>query len=352
MLLFTYLRISFQTTKNYDSLLQYTIVMMYHKNETENETENKKPKNNINIDIDHYVSKLIDNLPDTIKNKTQNIDLVLDGGVFNGSYLVGILYFLKEMERRKYIQIKRISGCSIGSVVGLLYFIDALDMMPELYELANKDLNEHYSLKLVTDMKKHIQHKIPDDICCKIRNKFFICYNNVKKQKKIVKSKYKNIDDLINTIIKSCYVPYLIDGNLLYQNKYFDGVNPYTFEKKPDRKILHINLFGYENIMNVLNIKNEKTNFHRILTGLLDVHNFYIKGSKTTLCNYVDNRSIIDHFSNHMKLFMEKLIFIFIHMILYLKKYMPHDIDDYFIVKVLSNITRDIFILLLKTYFI
>ena len=99
MLLFTYLRISFQTTKNYDSLLQYTIVMMYHKNETENEneTENKKPKNNMNIDIDHYVSKLIDNLPDTIKNKTQNIDLVLDGGVFNGSYLVGILYFLKEM---------------------------------------------------------------------------------------------------------------------------------------------------------------------------------------------------------------------------------------------------------------
>ena len=47
MLLFTYLRISFQTTKNYDSLLQYTIVMMYHKNET----ENKKPKNNMNIDI-------------------------------------------------------------------------------------------------------------------------------------------------------------------------------------------------------------------------------------------------------------------------------------------------------------
>lgn len=104
--------------------------------------------------------------------------------------------------------------------------------------------------------------------------------------------------------------------------------------------------------MNALNIKNEKTNFHRILTGLLDVHNFYIKGSKTTLCNYVHKRNIIDHFFNLMKLFIEKLIFITIHIIIYFKKYIPHDIDDYFIVKVLTNITRDIFILLLKTYFI
>ena len=41
--------------------------------------------------INKYVIKLIDNLPDEIKNvKTpMRIDLVLDGGIFNGSYLVG-----------------------------------------------------------------------------------------------------------------------------------------------------------------------------------------------------------------------------------------------------------------------
>ena len=49
--------------------------------------------------IEQYVNKLIDNLPDNIKNTKKPIvlDLVLDGGVFNGSYLVGALYFLKEM---------------------------------------------------------------------------------------------------------------------------------------------------------------------------------------------------------------------------------------------------------------
>ena len=59
--------------------------------------------------INEYVIKLIENLPDDLKNsKTPlRIDLVLDGGIFNGSYLVGALCFLKEMEKRKYIIVVR-----------------------------------------------------------------------------------------------------------------------------------------------------------------------------------------------------------------------------------------------------
>ena len=50
------------------------------------------------------VGKLIEQLPmetdDRIKVK---VDLVLEGGAFNGSYMLGILYFLKKMEERKKI---------------------------------------------------------------------------------------------------------------------------------------------------------------------------------------------------------------------------------------------------------
>ena len=90
--------------------------------------------------INEYVIILIENLPVDIKNVNEQIkmDVVLDGGLFNGSYQVGALYFLKEMENRKYIKIERISGCSIGSIVGFLYFIDSLDLMPKLYDLLNK----------------------------------------------------------------------------------------------------------------------------------------------------------------------------------------------------------------------
>ena len=49
--------------------------------------------------IQDYTTKLIDDLPENIKNCKNPImiDLVLDGGAFNGAYLVGALFFLKEM---------------------------------------------------------------------------------------------------------------------------------------------------------------------------------------------------------------------------------------------------------------
>lgn len=136
--------------------------------------------------INDYVIKLIDNLPDDLKNsKTPlRLDLVLDGGIFNGSYLVGALYFLKEMEKQNYIKIERISGCSIGSVVAFLYYIDSLDMMSELYQKVTHEFKKQYKLALIKDLKKHLAERIPDDICKKVNGKLYICYNNIKKNKK------------------------------------------------------------------------------------------------------------------------------------------------------------------------
>ena len=108
--------------------------------------------------IQQYVNKLIDNLPNNIKNtnKPLKIDLVLDGGVFNGSYLAGALYFLKEMENRKYIIVDRISGCSIGSIVGFLYLMNRLDLVTNLYVEFNKEFKETYSLNIINYVKSNL----------------------------------------------------------------------------------------------------------------------------------------------------------------------------------------------------
>ena len=168
--------------------------------------------------IREYVNKLIENLPDEMKTNTTplKLDVVLDGGVFNGSYLIGALYFLKEMEKRNYICVERISGCSIGSIAGLLYFIDDLDSMTNLYNLVYTEFKKTHTLKVIKDIKSIFINKIPPDICRKVKNRFYITYYNIKKNTKHVKYKYKNMDDLINTIIKSCLLPYLIDGNDLH----------------------------------------------------------------------------------------------------------------------------------------
>jgi len=302
--------------------------------------------------INDYVIKLIDNLPDDIKNvkEPSAIDLVLDGGVFNGSYLVGALYFLKEMEKRKYIKIERISGCSIGSVVAFLYFIDRLDLMSDLYENVNKDFKKTYKLQIVKDLKIHLGKHIPVDICKKVNKKLFISYNNVLKRKKVVKSTYKNVDDIINSIIHSCFLPFIIDGTLLHKNKYIDGLNPYIFDKEKNKQILHLDLYGYDKLGYLLNVKNEKTNFHRILSGLLDIHSFFIKKSNTSMCSYVKNWRSLDICFNKFKTLVEMFIIYLVYIIIILKKYISDDLKDTFLYKLFSKILYDVYVTLLENY--
>ena len=246
--------------------------------------------------IEKYVKKLIENFPEKNDNKPripQRIDLVLDGGVFNGSYLVGALYFLKEMEKQNFIIIERISGCSIGSFIGFLYIIDSLNIVEVFYKDVIDCLKTNYNLSILKNIKKYIEHKITQDICSKVNHKLYINYNNIKDCKTHVKCLYKNIDEIIDTIIKSCYIPFLIDNNLLYKQKYIDGLNPYIFKKKKDKKVLYIDLYGFGKISKVLNIRNEKTNYHRVLHGLLDIHTFYIKQTTTNMCSYIYEWNIL-----------------------------------------------------------
>jgi hypothetical protein len=302
--------------------------------------------------IQEYVNKLIENLPDDMKNNKTPlvIDLVLDGGVFNGSYLVGALYFLKEMEKRNYIKVDRISGCSIGSVVAFLYFIDGLDLMPKLYNTVQDDFKKCYNLKIMKTLKDMLKDSVPEDICEKVNNKLFICYNNIVKGKKIVKSTYKNQDEIFNSIIKSCFIPYLIDGNYLYENKYIDGINPYIFSKEPNKKILYLDLFGYDKIGNLINIKNEKSNFHRILSGLLDIHSFFIKKSSTQMCSYVNDWNFLNIGFNYLKFLIEKICIYATYIFIFIKKNITNEQKDSFLFKIFSKIFQDMFVLILETY--
>jgi hypothetical protein len=302
--------------------------------------------------IAEYIKKLICNLPDNITNVTEpkHIDLVLDGGIFNGSYLVGALYFLKEMEKQKYIKIDRISGCSVGSIVGFLYYIDGLDLMSQLYEIVHKDFKKKYQLTFLKELKKHLKEHIPDDIFERINNKFYISYNNITNGSKVIKSEYIDVDDVINTIIKSCYIPYLIDGNMLHENKYIDGINPFIFDKEPHKKILYLDLFGYDKIGNLLNVKNEKSNFHRILSGLLDVHSFFIKESNTQMCSYVNDWNYSNKSFNFLKQAIERILIYFTYILIFINNNISDEFKETVLSKILSKISYDVFIILLESY--
>jgi hypothetical protein len=303
--------------------------------------------------IEPYINKLIENLPDTIKNVKSPLllDLVLDGGLFNGSYLVGALYFIKEMELRGYVKVERISGSSIGSIIGFLYFIDDLDDASYLYEMLLQDFKKTHNFTFIKTLKEKLQHKIPNNICEKLYNKFYITFTNVEKRKKIVKKTYRNVDEIIDCIIKSCFIPFLIDGNIVYKSSYIDGLNPYIFKtNKKEKKVLFMNLSTTDKLFGIINIKNEKTNLHRVLSGMLEIHTFFIKGVSTNMCSSVNDWNIFQYTYMYLRYYIEKLVIHIIYVLLYFHKNFLQKIkkNDFF--DLLCTYSKNLLVLFMNNY--
>jgi len=293
-------------------------------------------------------------LPSYITSNTKPIviDLVLDGGAFNGSYLVGALYLLKEMEKKQYIKINRISGCSIGSVAGFLYFIDALDTMTSIYVEAIHNFKQNHNLQIIKNLKQLLNANIPKNVCSIINNKLFITYNNINNGAKCIKKKYITVDEIFDTIIKSCFIPFIIDGNMLYKNKYIDGITPHIFKQKKNRKILYLDLFGYDKILNILNVKNEPKNTGRVLIGLLDAHFFFTKKSNTTMCSFINDWRLYNYCFFKLKLMLEKIIIFALRVIVFFKNLLFFDLEKNKLYKWATLVIKKVYIILIDTYFV
>lgn len=238
-----------------------------------------------------YIDKLLQVLPMNITtcDKPFIIDLVLDGGAFNGSYLIGVLMFLKEMERKKYVIVDKISACSVSTLCGLLYYLDKLEYGVDMYEDGIFHVKNTNNLNIFEMYFNKINHLLDQTTLRKISNKLFCTYYNVVQQKKVVKCKYLRPNDMYETIRRSCFLPYIMNGRMTYKNKYIDGITPYKIPARNGRKTLYIDLFGWDKIKDCMSVKNEKNNFHRVLKGALDVQLFFMKGSPTSMCRYLDN---------------------------------------------------------------
>jgi len=281
--------------------------------------------------IQPYIFKLIENLPDSVKNvkRPLKLDLILGGGVFNGSFLTGALLFLKEMEKRKYIKIYRISGCSIGSLAGLLYLSDCCIGFDEFfYDIMHNNLNKKHNLNMLLNLPELLKERLPDNILSLVNKRLFISYHNLKTGLKVTKCVYKTREKLIDTVIRSCYVPFVIDCDILYKKKYMDGITPYIFAFKSERRILYLNILNYNNICQSINIKNEKSNTHRVLSGLIDIHSFYIKQTSTDMCSYVHEWNVKDKVIHVFILFLERMIIQSIGFLVLIRNCMSCDFSE------------------------
>lgn len=263
--------------------------------------------------IQNYIQKLIENVPP--RKKPLHIKLILGGGAFNGSYILGALYFLKELERIQYVKIDKISTCSISSILGLLYLTDNLDQASELYAQVSMDMKQRNNLSKLYELKTMLQPH--PDICSALHKKLYICYNHIQQCKKKVVCNYKSVDHLFEVITRSCFIPFMIDYNLTYKRKYIDGILPHFFKTSScvDKKTLYLDVCTRDKLHYAINIKNEKNNMHRLFEGALDIHTFFVKEHNTIMCSNVQTWSLKQHFLYTVYKIIEFILVRFIYLI-------------------------------------
>jgi hypothetical protein len=231
--------------------------------------------------------------------KEKNIDLILSGGAFNASYLIGCLYFIREMCEKGLIIVNKVSTCSASSMIGLLFIVDKLDIFIEkMYELLvgsfKKNRNVIFDEESLSTIIKIIEDVLPDDVISRINGRLYITYYDVTKCEQVVKSNYEDVSDIIRTIRRSCFIPYITMDKLMEENRYIDGGTPYIFNKEFGVNRIYINLLcGVDKIKDSMIIKRDKIVMHRILDGILDVHNFFFKCKKTPMCCYVEDWGVV-----------------------------------------------------------
>jgi hypothetical protein len=247
--------------------------------------------------VKELTSVLVKNIDATVI-KEKNIDLILSGGAFNVSYLVGCLYFIREMCERGLICINKISTCSASSIMGLLFLIEKVDVFIEkMYELLvnsfKKNKNVIFDEESLCSIINVIESEIPDDVLSRINGRLYITYYDVANCRQVVKSNFDDVSDIIKTIRRSCFIPYITMDKFMEENRYVDGGTPYIFNKEFGVNRIYINLCGADKIMDALVIKRDRIVMHRILGGILDVHNFFFKCKKTSMCCYVEDWGVV-----------------------------------------------------------
>ena len=305
----------------------------------------------INMNLQDVVTNMVDNIQQD-ENGIIHLDVILSGGAFNAIYLVGCLYFLREMQNKNKIAIHRISSCSASSFVALLYLTGHVELFQEkIYEIVIESFKTNkkfiFTEPVLANIFKMIEtafyekgNVTESDIIRFVNYKLYITYFDVKRCKRIVKRKYKSLHDIFETIKKSCYIPFITMDDMLYKNRYMDGWQPYIFKTHDQgcmnnnnnnqiiKKQLFIDLLGKDKIKDSIVLKNNKNSTHKIINGILDTYYFfYNKGMcETAMCSFFNNQSMISYIKFLSLYTFSYLICIFIYLYAFFFKIPSYDL--------------------------
>ena len=227
--------------------------------------------------LESYIHSLIHNINTPIHKE---YNLVVDGGAFNCAFSGGCLYYINELEKLKLIKINKISGCSIGALLGYMYLTNTLHLLPIYYNCllsyGRKNINFNIIKKLIINHVKQTDYTV-------INKKLFITFNNINTLKHHVVSEYNSEKEVIKCLIKSCFIPYMIDGQIGFKDKkqlFCDGFTPHIF--KNDGYCIFISLITVKLFKHSFYTSKDIYIWDKLFYGIKDMHLFFITDMKET----------------------------------------------------------------------
>ena len=124
-----------------------------------------------------HIEKLIHNLPNVHYGE---INLVLDGGAFSGSYILGALHYIKHLQDLNRIQINKLSGSSIGTILCILFKLNKLDYIDEIYTKVRNYFKKYGHLHILPKILNSISQIMPTDFYMQCNDNLFISYHDIK----------------------------------------------------------------------------------------------------------------------------------------------------------------------------
>lgn len=293
--------------------------------------------------LQEYIKALIINVDKT--NVQKDINIIFDGGAFNGGFAAGIGLYLKCMEQHKLITVHSISGCSIGSILAVWYLTgcrpEGIHCFEQFMNSYKKNMNLHAYKCIVTQCIDQIFSTSESDILNVLNGRLFITYYNVKCHTQKTVSKFKSKAHIIDCILRSSHIPYLMDGLPSYKKKYMDGVSPYS--PKNGLPNLFIKLMTLKRCARSLMLKSENNIHYRLLTGIADVNDFYTTGN-SDMCSYMHNWPYIDIVQLRVREVVVFFIFSLIGWIVIFKRFVPLVITNSLLYNGVGNAVNRLYI--------
>lgn len=249
------------------------------------------------------------NYIDTIAKNSMNdivepkeIDLVISGGAFNIAYGYGTILYLKSLEAKNKIHINRISGCSAGSILALVYLSNRSINVVEMYIELQKCFRDNGKLLILRDLLEKIIDNLLEDetLLKKISGILFISRINISNGCQEVIDTFNTRDELLEAVYSSCFIPFFVDGTMKINNKYVDGIVPHLFNDSV-RPTLCIDLMTFSKFHKMFITMKEVNPHSRIIDGANDASKLFNEGCTNGICSWLNKWSIYQFIIFRMK---------------------------------------------------